>query len=119
MEVRFESIERQFLTHAQFESEAAVMLGRVGSQQGGANRRDGDRHVPGRHPPQPDGARAGDFGMRRELLARENVKGGKKLRTGPGVRDQQVEEGFYQFGKQLRPLVAVGDDQERAFGRLP
>jgi len=118
--VGFDGIERQFLSDAKLEREAAVIFGRVGAHErggGGAMVRGAERFAI-RH--SAIARLAADFAVRGKILPRQHVERGKKLGLArAGVGDQQIEKCSGQFRERFRALIAVGDDQQRTFGRLP
>ena len=87
-------VERQLLADAQLQRELPVEVAGLDAQQRGGHRQDRDRRALRGQAPQPDGALLADFGVRREVLQRQNVERGKQLRAGAVVRHQQVEEGL-------------------------
>ena len=91
-----------------------------GAQQGRRNGHDRDRDRPSGQPPEPDGALLADLGVRREVLVRQHIERGERLRAlRVATARQQVEECADQFLQNLGLLVAIDDDQQRPFDDLP
>ena len=113
-------LERDFFSGAEGECKLAIEVGGLGAKQGGSDRRDGEGHALGGQAPQTPGALLADLGVRREALPGQDVESGHKLRVRDAASgNQQLEEGLDGFGQRFGFAVAVHDDHQRPFQRLP
>ena len=117
-QVRDHVIERQFVAHPQLQGELPVEIAGFDAQQRRGHRQDGDGHALGGQPPQADGALLADFGVRREVLQRQNIQRRKQLRAAAIVRRQQVEERVDGLGERFGLLVAIYYNYQRTV-RMP
>ena len=119
-EVRGQIVQRHFVVHAERLRQLPVIRGGLGARERGGNRRERDPFVAVRELRERGGAGSQNLGVRRHVLARQDVQRGQKKR---GIRRSvagfnKIGKGLEQGKKRFGLFIAIHHNQLRASGRV-